>query len=100
MQVWVCSRARDIVGLYGPRLKRLLGPSLIDFHGNPGVWALYQAIGIPTPNIGGDLGSDRLQLGRRTGRAVPVSVRTDPVGKGAMLRLVGRRAVFFAHFYF
>ena len=48
MQVWGCSRARDISGrLSGPRPKRLLAPSLIDFRGNPGIRALYQAIGIP-----------------------------------------------------
>ena len=36
------------LGLSGPRPKRLLAPSLIDFRGNPGIRALYQAIGIPT----------------------------------------------------
>ena len=50
VQPWGCSRARDIfglLGLSGPRPKRLLAPSLIDFRGNPGIRALYQAIGIP-----------------------------------------------------
>ena len=31
-------------GLSGPRLRRLLAPSLIDFRGNPGIRALYQTI--------------------------------------------------------
>ena len=35
------------MGLSGPQPKRLLAPSLIDFQGNPGIRALYQAIGIP-----------------------------------------------------
>ena len=34
-------------GLSGPRPKRLVAPSLIDFWGNPGLRALHQAIGIP-----------------------------------------------------
>ena len=32
----------------GPTPKRVLAPSLIDFRGNPGIRALYQAIGTPT----------------------------------------------------
>ena len=44
VQVWGCPRARDILGLSGPRLKRLLAPSLIDFRGGP--IALYLAIGV------------------------------------------------------
>ena len=37
VQPWGCPRARDILELSGPRPKRLLAPSLIDFRGNPGI---------------------------------------------------------------
>ena len=36
-----------LLGLFGPRPKILLAPSPVDFRGNPGIRALYQAIGIP-----------------------------------------------------
>ena len=41
-----CSRARVILGSLRPSPKRLLAPSLIHFRRNPGIRALYQAIGI------------------------------------------------------
>ena len=47
MQVWVALEQETFLGLSGPRPKRLLAPSLIDFRGNPGIRALYQAIGRP-----------------------------------------------------
>ena len=47
-QTTVALEQETILGLSGPRPKRLLAPSLIDFRGNPGIRALYQAIGIPT----------------------------------------------------
>ena len=48
VQVWVALEQEIFLGLSGLRLKRLLAPSLIDFQGNPGIRALYQAIGIRT----------------------------------------------------
>ena len=47
-QPWGCSRARDNFWTLRPLPARLLAPSLINFWGNPGFWALYQAIRIPT----------------------------------------------------
>ena len=46
----VALEQETFLGLSGPRPKRLLVPSLINFRGNPGIRALYQAIGIP--NLG------------------------------------------------
>ena len=43
----VALEQETILGLSGPRPKRLLAPSLIDIRGNPGIRASYQAIGIP-----------------------------------------------------
>ena len=42
----VALEQETILGLSGPRPKRLLAPSLIDFRGNPGIRALHQANGI------------------------------------------------------
>ena len=54
MQVWVALEQETFLGLSGPRPKRLLAPSLIDFRGNPGIRALYQAIGSnPIPGFEG-----------------------------------------------
>ena len=45
VQSWSYPRARDIFGgLSGPRLNRLLAPSLVDFQGNPGIQDLHQAM--------------------------------------------------------
>ena len=49
----VALEQETILGLSGPRPKRLLALSLMDFRGNPGIWALYQANGIPS--LGGIL---------------------------------------------
>ena len=43
----VALEQETIFGLSGPCPKRLLAPSLIDFRGNPRIWASYQAVGIP-----------------------------------------------------
>ena len=43
VQVWVALEQETFLGLSGPRPKRLLAPFLIDFRGNPGIRALYQA---------------------------------------------------------
>ena len=49
MQIWVAPEQETFWGLSGPRPKRLIAPSVVDFWGNPGIWAL--SIGVQTQEL-------------------------------------------------
>ena len=77
MQVWVALEQETFLGLSGPRLKRLLAPSLIDFREQTGIQALNQAIGIPRERLQDDPENDS-SLGRTQSFSLFESLSLEP----------------------